>query len=837
MYIDGYIERIKGQEILKVAERVNGQRILKELNPVFEYYVESPQGTYKTINGTLAIKKEFQKGSELRKSLETEYNKTYEARQNVTFKTLSKHYMGKPAPEMNVLFFDIETDFHEKYGYSSPNDAFNRVTAISLYQSWTGKDYVLTLPPKDMPVYQAQEIINNINEEFNEPNSTVILFTEETEMFELFFELMNEADVLSGWNSEFFDIPYMVNRTEKIFHKDKTALWCLWNKKPRAKEADMYGKTVITYDLIGRVHMDYLALYKKHAPQVEQSYTLDYIGEKVTGEHKVHYEGSLDKLYKEDYRTFLLYSKQDSILLKKIDAKLDYINLHNRLAHNECVLLSTTMGTVALVDTAIINLAHKRGEVVFDKEVETQDEYEELDVPEEELESKAAGAWVQDPVLGLVEDLGCVDFNSLYPTVLRTLGMSTETIVGQVRQDYTEAVLNSRIKEQKDRYKGKNFEPDWTAAWHNLFSAVEYTMIHDKTDDILNVDLEDGSTFSCTAKELYDTIFNPDSSIVISANGTLFDKSKSGIIPEILTMWYSERKAQQKMVLDYKHLCSDGWELSSEEFSTVQYEANKLNIANSVYFKTNLHHEDPVYLIRCSLQKKDYAEVAKIVVENGLVLKDNHIFAPEELFQYCNDQSAFWKQNQQIRKILLNSLYGALLNSKSTFYDKRLGQSVTLTGRTMTKHMASKINEICTDNYACEGGVVIYGDSVTADALIDVIINDEPKQIPVEELYKMFIETSYHDKEDKEYVIPDILVKTFSTKEDVVYYDKAKTIMRHLNNNPIYELSTETSKVKVTQDHSVVAEIDGELGEFTPEEIQECIDSGCDVYLIVSKDV
>ena len=63
----------------------------------------------------------------------------------------------------------------------------------------------------------------------------------------------------------------MVNRTKKIFNEATTARWCLWNKKPNAREADNFGKTVVTYDLIGRVHLDYLALYKKHAGQVEQS--------------------------------------------------------------------------------------------------------------------------------------------------------------------------------------------------------------------------------------------------------------------------------------------------------------------------------------------------------------------------------------------------------------------------------------------------------------------------------------------------------------------------------------------------------------------------------------
>ncbi|AXC39272.1 UNVERIFIED_ORG: hypothetical protein [Escherichia phage CMSTMSU] len=171
---------------------------------------------------------------------------------------------------------------------------------------------------------------------------------------------------------------------------------------------------------------------------------------------------------------------------------------------------------------------------------------EEGDEEDEKISAKAAGAWVQDPVLGLVSDLGCTDFNSLYPTVLRTLGMSTECILGQLRQDYTDAYLAAKVQEQKAKSKSKAFEPDWTAAWHGLFAAVEFTMVHEKSDKTLIVDLEDGSSFNATGKELYDIIFAEDSTIVLSANGTLFDKSKYGVIPDILTQWYSERKAQQK---------------------------------------------------------------------------------------------------------------------------------------------------------------------------------------------------------------------------------------------------------------------------------------------------
>lgn len=725
MYIDGYMDRKRTGEILHVAERVNGQRILREIEPVYEYFVESPNGEYKTINGTFAERFEFSRFSEMKRQIESlpSDSKIYESDCNVTFKTLAKHYMGKASPDLNIVFFDIETDFHKKYGYAQPSDPFNRVTAISLYQNWSGKDYVLTMAPEGMEIYEAQEIINRLNEETNDPNSTVILYSEETEMFIEFFSLIEDADILSGWNSEFFDIPYMVNRTRKIFNEAMLANWCLWNKKPSAREADMFGKTIITYDLIGRVHLDYLSLYKKHAGQVEQSYKLDYIAEKVTGENKVSYEGSLDKLYKEDYLTFLRYSKQDSILLKKIDEKMDFINLHNRLAHKECVLISTTMGSVALIDTAIINLAHKRGEVVFnkrplDKDDESYDfeekeyDFEDMDDDDDIVSgSKAAGAWVQDPVLGLIHMLGCVDFNSLYPTILRALGMSTECILGQLRQTYTDAYLNYKIEEQKSKFRGrKKFEPKWTEAWHGLFSSVEFTMVREKSKDIITVDLEDGTTFTATGEELYDLIFSDNSNIVLSSNGTLFDKSKYGVIPEILTQWYSERKAQQKMVIDYKHLSSDGWELDENAIINIENELKSLTFKNNIH-KTNLHEDDPVYLLRLALNDKNYSDIATIIANNGMKIENNRIFVSDEDKNYCKTQSAFWKQNQQIRKILLNSLYGALLNKGSRFFDKRLGQSVTLTGRSMAKHLASKINEVCTENYDHNGGVVVYGDT------------------------------------------------------------------------------------------------------------------------------
>ncbi|EPE1232798.1 hypothetical protein ACSGOQ_006075, partial [Escherichia coli] len=142
MYIDAYMERKRTGDILHVAERKNGKRILRQLDPVYEYYVECPTGEHKTIYGTNAKHLEFETQSQMNKSVEQHKNeglRIFESDCNITFKTLAREYMGKGSPDLNVAFFDIETDFHKKFGYAPPSDPFNRVTAISLYQSWTGK--------------------------------------------------------------------------------------------------------------------------------------------------------------------------------------------------------------------------------------------------------------------------------------------------------------------------------------------------------------------------------------------------------------------------------------------------------------------------------------------------------------------------------------------------------------------------------------------------------------------------------------------------------------------------------------------------------------------------
>ena len=140
----------------------------------------------------------------------------------------------------------------------------NPVTAISLYLDWQDTLVTLCIPPKHMSKETAIEIASRFE--------NCIIFDNEKEMFDTFFQLIEDADVLTGWNSEGYDIPYMVNRVTRVMSKDDTRKFCLLGQLPKPRTYERFGKEETTYDLVGRIHMDYLQLYKKYNYEYEKPY-------------------------------------------------------------------------------------------------------------------------------------------------------------------------------------------------------------------------------------------------------------------------------------------------------------------------------------------------------------------------------------------------------------------------------------------------------------------------------------------------------------------------------------------------------------------------------------
>jgi DNA polymerase elongation subunit (family B) len=402
-------------------------------------------------------------------------------------------------------------------GYASPDDAFMPITAIALHLQWLDTLICLAIPPKTLTMEQAQEQVKDF------PNT--ILFDNEADMLDTFLTLVEDADVLSGWNSEGFDLPYTVNRIIKVLSKEDTRRLCLWDQMPKRREYEKYGKQAVTYDLCGRVHLDSLELYRKYTYEERHTYRLDAIGEMEVGERKTVYEGTLDQLYNSDFKKFIEYNRQDCALLNKLDKALKFIELANSIAHENTVLLQTTMGAVAVTEQAIVNEAHHRGMIVPNRKKR-----------EDHAETQAAGAYVAYPKKGLHDWIGAMDINSLYPSVIRALNMGPETIVGQLRQDYTKADIAFKMG------KGNSF----AAAWEGKFGSIEYTLVmnQDKIRDI-TIDWENGKTDVMSGAQIYELIFSSGKPWMLSANGTIFTHEVEGVIPGLLKRWYAERKSLQ----------------------------------------------------------------------------------------------------------------------------------------------------------------------------------------------------------------------------------------------------------------------------------------------------
>ena len=599
-YIDALFDR--DHDRIHIVERRGSERRYQEYPANYVFYYDDPRGKFKSIYGTPVSRFSTRSNKEFRKELRIQGGKRfYESDINPVFRCLEENYKGQDAPRLHAAFFDIEVDFDPVRGFSRPEDPFNPITAITVYLSWLDQLVTMAVPPRSLSTETAQELVADFD--------NCLLFKTESEMLAVFLDLIDDADVLSGWNSEGYDIPYTVNRVTRTLSKDDTRKFCLWGQFPKPRTFERFGAESQTYDLVGRVHMDYMQLYRKYTYEERHSYSLDAILEYEELEGKTKYEGTLDQLYNQDFGKFIEYNRQDVRGLAELDRKLRFLDLANTLAHENTVLLQTTMGAVAVTEQAIINEAHERGMVVPNRQERLTDD-----------DTQAAGAYVAYPKKGMHDWIGSIDINSLYPSAIRALNMGPETIVGQLRPIMTDRYIADK------RARGDSF----AAAWEGLFGTLEYTAVMEQQRGTeVTIDWQDGAESVHSAAEVWRMIFDSNQPWMISANGTIFTYETEAVIPGLLKRWYAERKEMQAQLKE------------------------------------------------CTTKEDE----------------------------------EYWDKRQLVKKINLNSLYGAILNPGCRFFDKRIGQSTTLTGRAIAHHMDAYVNECLTGRYDHVGDCIIYGDT------------------------------------------------------------------------------------------------------------------------------
>lgn len=728
MYVNAFLE---GDDVV-VIERIDGERFIRREPVDWSFYVKDRYGEYESIYGAKLRKIQPQNRQEFYfQKKQFKSDDIYESDVNRVHKYLSENYGEEDIPELKIGYLDIEVAYTQENKYSNPDDALNDIISVAVTDKDTEITRFLTLPPITLSYQEAVDIVDSVT-----PYGEV--FATEPDLINRMLDLIQEFDVISGWNSESYDIKYIINRIYNIMNPKIARRLCLCDQEPKPKKVEnkKFKKIEEFYDLVGRVHLDYMQLYKKYTyNEVPGGYSLDNIAYMELDETKVPYSGTLDQLYKQDFEKFVRYNIQDTELILRLDKKLKFIDTTNIRAHQNGVILPAAMGTVGIVEQAIINEGHRYFGQHFDDKKEIDGDV-----------SGAAGAFVVDPKKGIRRFVAGNDINSLYPSVIRALNMSPETLIGQVSTDRTDETILELVNSGKAE--------TFSEAWRTFFSTLEFEDVINQRDTEIEFEINaTKEVMVTTGKKIYEMVFNGDD-FNITANGTVFTRKKQGIIPHLLERWYSDRKKMQK----------DAGEWEGKMMAATP-DTDEYN--NSKYW-----------------------------------------------YEY-------WDQRQLAKKIDLNSLYGALLNKHCRFYDKRLGQSTTLTGRSITRHMAAKINEIITGEYDYVGKSIIYGDTDSVNDRTKVEL--EHDSVEIGKLFHDVVKTEgdiFH-LNNSEYVFPDGLnAITYNNHTGQNESMAVDYVYRHKVEKEMFEIEDEYGNiVTVTEDHSIMVERDGKVVEAKPTEI------------------
>ena len=312
---------------------------------------------------------------------------------------------------INVSTLDIEVMSND--GFPKPEDALHEIITITVKNSIDDVYYVWGTKP-----YDADKKLIHSQVEYRQ-------FVDERSMmldFVTWFAMpKNSPDIITGWNSRGFDIPYIVNRIIAICGQETVNLLSPFGKV-EPKETVIKGRPMKIYEITGIAQLDYMDLFKKfttHTYGNQESYKLGHIAHVVLGDGKLSYEeyGSLHNLYEENYQTFVDYNIKDVEIVDRLEDKLGLITLVLTLAYIGGVNYNDTLGTTAIWDSIIYrDLARKA--IAIPPSVEN-------------FKGDYPGGYVKEPKVGLHNWVCSFDLNSLYPNLIIQYNMSPETITSQ----------------------------------------------------------------------------------------------------------------------------------------------------------------------------------------------------------------------------------------------------------------------------------------------------------------------------------------------------------------------------------------------------------------------
>ena len=427
---------------------------------------------------------------------------------------------------INVTSIDIEVASDD--GFPEPDEAAHPIISITMKNNIDNTFYVWGLGDY------------NVESSYMKEHRVVYKKCDtEVQLLSAFLVHWNKhsPDVVTGWNTEYFDIPYIVHRIANVMGSGQENLLSPW-KKINQRKRNFKGMERTTYEIFGMASLDYMTLFKKfgysYGPQ--ESYSLNNIANVVLGEKKLSYEehSNLHTLYLNDHQKFIDYNIRDVELVDRIEDKMGLITLVMTIAYKAGINYNDTLGTTSMWDTIIYRrLMGNRVKVIppidqiegdptfepnknYHKKHDTKTPNAQGSTAESTSKSSGfAGGYVKDPQVGLHDWVCSFDLNSLYPNIIVQWNMSPETIL-----------------------------PERTGGVH--------------PDAILEGRVRNADTHS------------------LAGNGVHFSNDRRGIIPSIIVDYYAERAEIKKKMLEAKQAIERADKGDKQNIYRLEREINRL---------------------------------------------------------------------------------------------------------------------------------------------------------------------------------------------------------------------------------------------------------------------
>jgi DNA polymerase elongation subunit (family B) len=425
------------------------------------------------------------------------------------------------------VFFDIEIEMGDALTPEYIKKAPKKVTSIAWYDKQVDEWGIYILDEKNKLSYTKTG------------NREVIPVSSEMELLAKWLEKFREIDpdILVGYNSDYFDIPYLYYRTCKILGEEYAHHFSpigVTKERINYQTGEIYNPDQ-PIEIAGVEPLDYMRLHKKYSWEDEPSWTLAYLGEKYAGLGKIEYDGSLDRLFETDIDKFIEYNFRDVEILVEWDKKSKYLALTKNLSHKGKINYSDVYASSKVHDGAIsafllsqniIPPARDRNPII---------------------KKNYAGGYLFCPKAGIYRYVFDEDLTSLYPSIIMSINIGKETLVGRIVDDNDR---NNRLGLNDLKQK----DPNQKIIVEN--SNRKRTQINiGKLIDII-----ESNKFS------------------ISANGVFFRTDKKSVLYTVLNKWFDER-------VEYKNLMKKAYKSgdieNGEQYHLLQYTQKIL--LNSLY--------------------------------------------------------------------------------------------------------------------------------------------------------------------------------------------------------------------------------------------------------------